>query len=159
MPVGHVMPLPQKEPADEKRAGPLLRLRVGLKALDLDQALAGGADPTESAELTLRARQLVDPQKRERLADSIDNVLYLSASNPVTALGTTRMPLSRNRIEENRELLVELASRLRGHGPHALRGLALTAVLVEDARGPVYANGGSAGLGLAVRRTLSALDP
>jgi hypothetical protein len=134
-------------------------LRVGLKALDLDQALAGGADPTGSSELTLRAEQLIEPDKRAQLAESIDNVLYVAAADPVTALGSTRLPLRRDRIEANRDRLVELAGKLRGRGPHALRGLAMAAVLVEDARGPVYSNGGLDGLGHAVMSTLSALDP
>lgn len=148
-----------ERPSARKRPGPLLRLRVALKALDLDQALAGGADPTESRELTLRADQLVEPDKRERMAESIDNALYLAAADPVTALGSTRLPFRRDRVEANRERLVELAGKLRGRGPHALTGLAMAAVLVEDARGPVYANGGPDGLAHAVERTLTALDP
>src|SRR5688500_6535045 len=134
MPSGTAVPLRRHEPrqqarrsASTKRPGLLLRLRVGLKALDLDQALAGGADPTESRELTLRAAQLIEPGKRELLAESIDNVLYVAAADPVTTLGSTRVPFRRDRIEANRDQLVELAGKLRSRGPHALRGLAMAA--------------------------------
>ena len=46
--------------------GVILRARVWIRALELDAALAGGADPARSEELELRAKQLAGSQDTRR---------------------------------------------------------------------------------------------
>src|SRR4051812_17693899 len=66
MPPGYIGPLaPMQAPASlrpESKRGPSLwlRMRVALKRLELDSALADGADPRTTDALALRAEQVAD---------------------------------------------------------------------------------------------------
>jgi hypothetical protein len=71
---------------------------------------------------------------------------------------TPLAPLKPWQIDANRSLLLELAARLRGNGPHALQGVAMTALMLEDGTGPLLFSNRSATLERAVRACLSALD-
>jgi hypothetical protein len=131
-----------------------LRLRVWWRRGKLDTALAQGADPTQTRELTLRAQQLVEPKKREALAEAIERLLAI-AERPRAPVQVTFRP---TQVRANRRLLVELAARLRDHGPHPLHGLAMSALLLEDGRGPLYPGSGPRMLERALRDVLSALE-
>ncbi len=76
MPSGIVSPwdLPPR-PAVHRRPGLLLRARAWIKGLELDAALAGGADPAQSEELALRAEQLASRKKRDELASGINHLI------------------------------------------------------------------------------------
>jgi hypothetical protein len=155
MPPGYVKPyaMPPRPAPDHPTLG--LRLRVWWKKEELDTALANGADPTESPELTLRARQLVEPKRRETLAQEIYSLLAV-AERPRDPL---QVAFRASQVRANRSLLLELAARLRDHGPHALRGLAMTSRLLRDSRGPLYPGNGPRTLERAVGDALSALEP
>jgi hypothetical protein len=133
---------------------------VRRSAHEFDAALAGGADPLTSEELTLRARQLAEPQKRERLASSIGDLIEAADRVSTARLPVTRAPFPASRVQANRQSLVRLVERLRGDEPHAVKGLAMANLLVEDGRSPLYAHQLSGDpLGPALKATLSAIDP
>ena len=134
-----------------------LRARVWRKQLELDAALAGDANPARSEELELRARQLVDRKTRNRLATTISNLIRIADGCPAP-IRTPNPPFRPKQVQANRSLLVELAERLRGPRAVALRGMALTSLLLNDGRGPLTTESDPATLERAVRTTLAALD-
>jgi hypothetical protein len=137
--------------------GLMLRARVWIRQLELDAVLAGGADPVQSEELELRAKQLADRKTRNRLATRISHLIRIADGDraPIT---TPNSPFRPKQIQANRSLLVELAERLRGPRSVALRGMALTSLLLNDGRGPLTTESDPATLERAVRATLAALN-
>ena len=140
------------------RPGLALRLRVRWNALALDSALAGGADPGASDELTLRAQQLAQPKTAEEMARSIGHLLELVDRSSAAQLAVTRMPFGIDQVQAVRPRLVKLAERLRAKGSHPVRGLAMANLLLEDGGGPLYVHDTLDGLERAVGATLSAID-
>jgi hypothetical protein len=159
MPSGYVMPYSVPARSRPHRPSLALRARVWLKNLELDAALAGGgANPAQSDELALRAKQLAEPRRRRELAKAITHLIAIADRNNRAAI-VTPYPLFRPRqVQVNRSLLLELAERLRGQRPHAVRGLAMTSLMLEDGRGPLTTDSNPATLERAVRACLSALD-
>ena len=144
----------------ERRRRPTLRVRLRTKwsAAELDEALAGGADPLGSEELTLRSEQLVEPTRRVELARSLDLVVEHVArgrSSPVP--GPTI--LRREPITRNRGALRALARRLRREGMHCLPGLAMADRLIRYGDSPLYMGLGELQLRFRIDEILAALDP
>jgi hypothetical protein len=139
--------------------GPGLRLRarVWMKKLELDAALAGGADPAQSEELELRAKQLADRKTRNKLATAITHLIRI-ADGHRAPIAAPNPPFRPKQVQANRSLLLELAERLQGHRSVALRGMALTSLLLDDGRGPLTTESDPATLERAVRATLAALN-
>lgn len=109
---------PSNSPRLDVRRRPTLRLRLRTLwiAPELDEALASGADPLVSEELTLRAQQLAEPEKRAEFARSIELIVEdAGAIGPQLVPGPTI--LKRGPIARNRSVLLALARRLRGQGP------------------------------------------
>jgi hypothetical protein len=158
MPSGYVMPYQMPAHSMRRRPSLGLRARVWLKSLDLDAQLAGGADPAKSPELRLRAEQLRDPRRRGKLAAEIDRLVVISDRGNRPGIITARAPFRPGQVRANRALLQRLAARLRDHRAHSLRGLAMTALLLEDARGPLSSDGRPSALERAASAALSALD-
>jgi len=131
---------------------------VWFKSIELDAALAGGDDPTRTPELALRAEQLADPTRRERLAQAILRVITIADRHKSEVVIMPLAPFRPWQIDANRSLLLELAARLRDSGPHELRGVAMTALMLEDGTGPLLFGNRPATLERAVRGCLSALD-
>jgi hypothetical protein len=138
--------------------GLALRARVWAKHAELDAALAGGADPAQCEELALRAGQLAAPKKREELAQAITYVIDIAEQHSHTATATLHSPYRPKQVLANRSLLLESAGRMRGQRPVAIPGLALTALMLEDGRGPLTTSSDPVALERAVRAALSALD-
>jgi hypothetical protein len=136
------------------------RLWVRWKRLDLDSALADGANPVTSEEFALRAQQLADSTNRERLAAGLENLFHLATTGPGPG-ATTAMAVSsfdRCRVAANQAELAALATKLRSAGPHGVRGLAMASVLYEDSGSPLYARTDIDRLKPAVHRAIAALD-
>lgn len=137
-------PVPAYTPDwDVRRSGLVLRKRVRRHALDLDWALAGGADPAEADELRLRAEQLLLPKGREELARLIDRIVSWvdrgSGGNLRVDRGKPRrVTLRKEKVWATRPLLVELAERLRADRRPSLRAVAMVSVLLRDRGGPLY---------------------
>jgi hypothetical protein len=165
MPPGYVGPMAAMwAPASlrpESKRGPTLwlRIRVALKRLELDSAIADGADPRTTDALALRARQLADSSTRTRLATGIENLFRMATMGPgpgATA-SLVRAPFDRYRVAANRPELEELAAKLRRAGSHDVRGLAMASVLLEDPRSPLYAHTPSDQLKPALQAASSAI--
>jgi hypothetical protein len=135
-----------------------LRARVWFKSIELDAALTDGDDPTRTPELALRAQQLAEPSRRDKLAEAIYRVITIADRHKKEAVIMPLTPFRPWQIEANRSLLLELADRLRDIGPHALPGVAMTALILEDGTGPLFLGNGPATLERAIRACLSALD-
>jgi hypothetical protein len=129
-----------------------------LRAVDLDAALAGGNDPTRTPELTLRAQQLARPGKRSELATAVEHLVAITDRGNRAAIATPLAPFRPWQVKANRSLLLELAGRLRGKGPHALQGLAMTALMLEDGTGPLNFDDRSVTLERALRACLATLE-
>jgi hypothetical protein len=138
--------------------GLIVRARVWMRQLELDAALASGAEPAKSEELELRAKQLADRKTRDRLATQITRLIGIADGHPRAPITTPNPPFRPNQVRANRTLLLELAERLQGPGSVALRGMALTSLLLSDGRGPLTTGSDPLILERAVRATLAALN-
>jgi hypothetical protein len=136
----------------------LTRLRTKLRSRQLDRALAAGA-PSESEELSLRAKQLVTANGR--LANAIEHLILRSELDPrfdVPQSPLSRTPFNHANIRANRKSLDRLADALRDPGSRPVRSLAMASALVKDKGGPLYVNDSVEQVKGVVRATISALN-
>jgi hypothetical protein len=134
----------------------LLRARVYARRGSLDEALAGGASPSWTPALALRARQLVSRRNRHDLATSLErHVEEAKRSVPPRAVA---VPLPRREILEAQTSLLSLAARLRDERPVYARGMALLSRLLSDGSGPAYDPHSRGALRHAVEAIAPALD-
>jgi hypothetical protein len=135
-----------------------VRLRSHLKAAELDEALAAGADPLASEQLLWRAQQLTEPRRRLELAETLQQIVdEVDLGRPQELDG--RQTMRRDVIKTNRALLLVLAERLRADDPLALRGLAMVELLVSYGDGPLYRGPSPLQLKFNLLEALAALDP
>jgi hypothetical protein len=139
-----------------QRVRPSDRVRARLRAAELDRRLAGGASPESSVELMLRARRLIRPRERRRLARSL-RMLVRSAARPGSGVATP--PLARWDVLEAAAELERLAARLDAEGPVSVRSIALVRLLLTDGAGPLYLRSRPGGLEGAVETALDASAP
>lgn len=135
--------------------GVWLRCRTWWRRCELDRELAYGADPMQSDELSLRVGQLGSAGMRVRLAHALGEAVAV-ANGHRASLTTTRLRCLE--IQENEELLVALADRIRDGEPVGVQGLALTALLMNARSGPLYRSGVGSSLPATVLEALEALD-
>jgi hypothetical protein len=115
----------------------LLRLRVALTAPRLDSALAAGTDPVASAELALRAGQLVSTRRRARYARSLRRAVE-SAQRPRLPTRGAAVPVNRAAVLEARPALLALADDLVEIVHPRPCGVARAIELLRDGAGPLY---------------------
>jgi hypothetical protein len=155
MPNG-IYPVPKfdSEPAGA-RPGLALRIRTRWTRHRLDHELAQGGDPAASAELSLRAVQLCSPKERSRLAGALVEIVGEAGRLEPAGLGS-----SPDRVDVLRhgEEILALAERLRDEQPVAVRGVAMTAWLLNDGKSPLHGGAGD-DLADAIEAALTALDP
>jgi hypothetical protein len=149
--------LPSRSLARRTR-GPLLgglwlRVLTWWVASDLDRELANGTDPLVSDELSLRVGQLGSAATRSRLAAALRGAVDMASGRRAPLISTR---LRRAEIRENEDLLLALADRLHSGEPLGVKGLAMTARLVNDRSSPMYRAGAS--LSDALSEALSALE-
>jgi hypothetical protein len=137
--------------------GVWLRWVTWRQARALDEQLARGADPIHSDELSLRAGQLSSARIRGRFACVLRGAVEL-ADAPFDPVRIGRPVIRRIHVRENRELLLELADRLRGRDILGVQGLAMTSLLVGDGVSPLYAKAGRNSLKASVNHALLELD-
>jgi hypothetical protein len=140
MPNG-IFPVPQfrSYPArTSKHPGFVLRMRTRWRRNRLDEELSHGADPATSADLTLRAMQLRSPATRLRLANTLAEI---SRDARRLEAFTVDFEPQRVAIRDCSEGLLALVSRLRDERPVDVRGVAMTAWLLNDAASPLHRNG------------------
>jgi hypothetical protein len=114
----------------------LLRLRVWRRRHALTRALAEGADPDASEELTRVAGELIGMRMRERLAAGLDRLLR-RATEPMVPWSPA-VPLNRREIADAYEELSELANRLRTAEPVPAQAVARVVLLLTEATSPLY---------------------
>jgi hypothetical protein len=137
--------------------GVWLRYVTRRQAHELDEQLARGTDPIASDELSLRAGQLASARSRGRFACVLRGAVEL-ANAPYDPVRLGRPVLRRAQVQENRELLLELADRLTAGGSLGVQGLAITSLLVGDGVSPLYAKAGRGPLKVSINHALVALD-
>jgi hypothetical protein len=108
-----------------------------------------------SDELSLRVGQLGSLGSRVRLARALREAVQLASGHRAPLIATR---LRRADIQENDELLLALADRLRDGEPLGVQGLAKTARLVNDRSSPLYRSGMSGSLATAASKALAALE-
>jgi hypothetical protein len=136
--------------------GVWLRWVTWRRARELDRQLAHGTDPIVSDELSLRAGQLGSARIRRRLACVLRGAVAL-ADAPYDPVRMGSPAIRRAQVQENRELLLELAARLRGSERLGVQGLAITSLLVGDGVSPLYAKASGGSLTSSLSRALLAL--
>jgi hypothetical protein len=137
--------------------GVWLRCVTWRRAQELDDQLACGTDPMTSDELSLRAGQLASARSRARLACALRGAVEI-ADRPFDPLRLGPPLIQRTEVQENRELLLELAGRLRAGGRLGVEGLAMTSVLVGDEVGPLFCKAASGSLTVSANHALLALE-
>ena len=138
--------------AGSVRARDRLVARVG--AAKLDRALAGGARPESSPALTLRAEALTSARMRRALWRSLDRIVaQRSRSRPLGA----RLSPRRERVEEARDDLAELALLLRVSSAADPRGVARARQLLTDGGGPLFWTRSDEDLKAKVRNAIASL--
>jgi hypothetical protein len=113
-----------------------LRLRARWRRHALTEALADGADPDASEELTQVARELIGMRMRQRLATGVDRLLR-KATEPGLAWRSP-VPLNRREIIHAYDELSELAARLRAAEPVPAHAVARVVLLLTEATSPLY---------------------
>ena len=137
------------------RGRPWDRMLARSRGFTLDARLAAGTPPSAERLLAVRARMLVTPGRRERLARDWGRLTDAARQGP--ALGT-RAALCRNRIIAAEADIRQLQRSLRSPLATSVRGVALASQLLADATGPVYHRGCQRDLRTAVREAISALN-
>ena len=138
--------------------GPLLgglrlRWRTRWREEGLDAQLAGGADPLESDELSLRAGQLGSAESRAQLAAALEAAVELTEGS------STDESTRRDEIRVCRTLLLDLAGCVRQAALADVQGLAMTSLLVNDVASPLRGSGSTESLASAAYSALFALEP
>jgi hypothetical protein len=131
------------------------RLGVWWRRRALTAALAEGADPDASAELTTVARDLIGMRTRQRLAAGLDRVLRRAER---TVAWSTAVPLNRREVAEARDELAALAERLRASRPVPAHAVALTEMLLSEGTSPLYDRASPRRAWELARRARLALD-
>jgi hypothetical protein len=137
--------------------GVWLRCVTWRQTRELDEQLARGTDPITSDELSLRAGQLASARTRGRFACVLRGAVEL-ADAPFDPVRMGPPVVRRAQVQENRELLSELADRLRAGGILGVQGLAMTSLLVGDGVSPLYSKTARSSLKASVNHALLALD-
>jgi hypothetical protein len=108
---------------------------VRLHRRRLDRELAEGCGELHAAELALRARQLIDPGARCRLARSLRRVLVDADRGPRVSAAA---PVRRSVLGEWGGALEGLADRLERPTPISATAVARMLTLLSDGSGPLY---------------------
>lgn len=141
----HVHALPRSRAERRPRRGPaevVRRLRVCLRAADLDRQLAEGTQPWRSAELELRAAQLTSAKSRSRFARELEAIVARAESEVYDR--SVCIPLSRSAILTAREDLLELAAALRSPESCRPHAAGVVSFLLHDGCSPLYDPGSRA---------------
>lgn len=146
-------PLFRPDAGRARRERFLLRVRVTLRRHALDRALIGGADPTASLELALRAGQVVSQDARASLAGHIEH-----AANSVDRVSHARspqIPMLRDELRMARPALLQLAGLLRSTRYPNAQGVLEARRLLVDGSSSLYVRGER---GDAARTAMAAAD-
>jgi len=122
----------------------------------LDRRLAAGASPESGRLIALRARALVVPAQRQRLASDWERLVRVACERPAVA---AHVPLRRERIAAAEADIRELQRSLRASAPVPARGVAMASSLLADGTGPLYYRDSRVDVRAAVQEAIQHLDP
>jgi hypothetical protein len=122
----------------------------------LDERLAAGASPDSDRLLAARARALVDPGRRQKLARDWGRLVRIASERPPASV---QVPLRRDRIVAAEPEIRRLQDALRARLPVPVRGVAMASRLLADATGPVYSRRSLADLRAVLQDAIGHLDP
>lgn len=142
---------------DTRLGGLRLHLYAAWHSITLDRELAEGVDPQSSPVLELRARKLVGPRGRKRIADGLARALR-SATDTTPGI-TTALPPRARELLKARTVLTALDHRLRGSECVSAQGVAMLRGLLTDAASPLYQPSGPGELASRLRAAAAALTP
>ena len=125
-------------------------VRAWLLRRELDRRIAQGADPGSSPELSRRARQLIAPGFRARMAAGLRRTIS-AAEHPWPRGLTAQIPVQRGAILEERAELLRLARLLTEEQTVSARGMARVEQLLTDGRSPLYCPAPRGALSAALR--------
>jgi hypothetical protein len=154
---GHAVKEPGLLPPRQRRPWLWDPALTRIRATPLDRRLAAGTSPESGRLIALRARALVVPARRQRLASDWDRLVRIAREHPATA--AARVPLRRDRIVGAEADIRELQRALRASAPVPARGVALASTLLSDGAGPLYNRDAGVDLRTAVRAAIQHLDP
>ena len=112
-------------------------LRAWFFRRELDRRIAHGADPGSTPELRRRARELVSPAFRARMAAGLRRTLA-AAEQPWPPRLSAQVPVQRGAILDERARLIGLARLLTEEETVSARGVARIEELLTDGRSPLY---------------------
>jgi hypothetical protein len=156
MPSLHVKIQPRVLPPPRGRPWLWDRALVSVRGASLTARLAAGASPESGRLIALRARALVVPAQRQRLASDWDRLVSVASERPPAV---ARVPLRRDRIVAAEADIRELQRSLRACAPVPARGVAMASKLLVDGAGPVYNRNSRIDLRAAVQEAIQHLDP
>jgi hypothetical protein len=129
---------PQQQAWD--RPQPILWLQVLGARRRLDRSLAAGTSPATDARHTMRARQLVAPPARMRLASALLDAVQSVDEPRFIRVPRPEIPVSASAVRDCDVELRDLAHALTDPYPR-VRGVVLARALLTDGNGPLYAGG------------------
>jgi hypothetical protein len=132
---------PQQHAWDRPR--PLLWLHVVAQRRRLDRMLATGHSPATDARLAMRARQLVQPSARARLAAALHDAARSIDEPRLVRFQAPAVPVDAPSVRACANELRDLAHAVTDPHPR-VRGVLLARDLLTDTTGPLY-TGGTAG--------------
>jgi len=144
------------DPLAQRPCGRADRVRARVSSASLDGQLAAGVPPESSRLLATRARDIVSLPRRQALARDWEHLLDVArGGKPSQAARRVRA----TPITEQGPAISELAERLATPLPVGARGVAMAAVLLTDATGPVYNRHSRETLRAALQEAIEQLDP
>lgn len=151
-----IAPAPELHPSTDEASPVMRRLRVATHRTALTRQLAEGADPTATAELTLRARQLTSARDRVGLARSLRRAVAEARRIPWPR--PSAMIVSRRAILHAETEIDLLVKRLHGPEPVTPQGMALVhRILSDGGSSPLYGSADSDALRRVVIHATAAL--
>jgi hypothetical protein len=148
---------PHLHPSTNAAPSVTLRLQVASRRAALTRQLAEGENPSDTAQLTLRARQLTTARCRSALAGALRRAVR-EAQHP--SLHRAFSIVSRRSVLSAVEEIDLLVKRLHSPEPVTPQGMALVAELLTDgASSPLYGSADPSVLRRLVTLHTAALDP
>jgi hypothetical protein len=130
--------------------------RAWLFRRQLDRSIARGADLSSSPALNRRARQLVSPVFRARMAAGLRRTIA-AAERPWQRRFSAQVPVQRAAILDERAALLGLARVLTEEQAVSARGVARVEELLTDGRSPLYYPAPRGSLAAALRHAHATL--
>ena len=121
---------------DARSDGAWRSLRAHMFSDRLDRWIAAGHRADGDGLVATRARQLVSPRERERLACALDAVKVAARTRRSTLTSSVPLDLEAARIAS--PALTELSRALRVRRRVDARGVAMTQMLLTDPASPLY---------------------